>query len=598
MNDKIEEKIKELQIRIFEKKSELLEQRFEELDLSLEDQLRVLEAERKKWTGETEEIFPKVFDDGVFDMFDLHIHPESFSKAAYQDKSLKELQKLLEAEDFVLGQIALKSVDFDEDVADSEVQEVNKKLNKALLELWQNHYANIAVAYSFYALLDRFYKETGLVKFVMMKNSMLNLLMDYNIKFDFVSEKTGMYVAYSIKSMIDKFEQFVTSEDYRRRSQMISSVNSARTNAVSVNAVTKAKVKINEINPYEGYLVNYCSHNRENTKTVNVVKVSDVDIDLNEPKTLSQLLNEMRSWLELIKQDSESIYKTVEQELGYNIFNGQISHELTNNKMLELVKSRPNLKEYFDEADVYETIPRLFLKTSYLSIKCDERDNKVGETIQTVNWGPGVAKEVMVKTTEKTRKGRDQTKTVFDSNNNEAMNECHTNMENEREKQSSDSRELSRYLDSQSYAHGDVCANLKTLGKGAEVNVEAGVDIQAGIGDQIAKERTETAKIINKTARKQANKAVSQRDVTISEASDETTEEERQQTSRILIKNPNTDAGYVTEYKNLLKSVLMFSVLDDVHIVLSNGKHMSPRIFPISTTFSVTISYIRKHGKT
>ncbi|MBD3353730.1 MAG: hypothetical protein GF364_19755 [Candidatus Lokiarchaeota archaeon] len=552
--DEIEEKLMDEIINDFSKL-------MESSDLSTNQKLMLLRNQKKRFeTQEVPFIRMREVDRGLFDLHDLGVKAESFSKVAYKDVKVDILYEMLREQDVILQEVALTDHDFDESVTDEEVKRVNSELNKAIDDLWHNHYSNLAVAFSFYGILEEFYSKTGLIYFVRQKNSLMDLMIKYNSRFDLVAEKTGMYLIYSVTAMIDNFKSYLGSADYSKHLQLqrTAQVNvTSRTNCVS--------------NPYEGYLKTFTPHETENAVNVNVVKVTDIDIDPNDTKTLSQRLVELKTWFDVIKRNSEAIYTRIEKELEYNISTGQVSGELTNEKMMDLIKNTRYLRPYFENISSYQSKPRIFLSSSFKAYNFDENADILGKTIKTINFPPGVSRDLIIKTGEKTKEGRSKTSTVFDSNSEESNAEFTNEAENERERTSQDTEELRTYIDSQSYLHGDTCVNAKIFGKGADVNIDSGIDVQAGIGKQISKERTESAKNICKAAQKQAQKAMARRDMTVSEASEVITETEREEISRVHVENPNKAGSMSLKFRLVIDSYLTFAVFSDLYVVFSNG---------------------------
>lgn len=504
---------------------------------------------------QVEAVRPKILNNEINDVIFLNINPNSFSKAAYPDLSLQKLSQILVEQDYVFSQIEIPKESFPAEYTEEEIKAKQIQLNKFRQELIENHYSMVYLSLCFYSILDQFSINSDFIQFVIMKNKVASLLIDYNSEFNLRKEWMGISSIYNITDIISEFKTFLSSEEYKKVK------------------LEKLLIQGNQYASSFMVFTNKFNKNSNNdSKSVNMVRVSDIDFS-SAGTTIEQQVDKITQLFDIVRQDSITIFSKI-KDIGYDIFSGKINAELTNSQIIRLIQQTKFLKDYYQKSKMLESRPYFYLINTYKLYIFHEKysmRNSLGETYGHFSITPGETRSLTIKTAEISKKNRLEQSTIFDSNSIEAQEDFDKSLENQNDQSSSYNKDFNAYLDTQSYVRGDTTVGVKLFGNGTNVNVQAGIDVQGGLSTSINNSRKESAKSIEKTAEKHATKQTGKRDVTVSDQTQSSSETTKEETSVIHIANPNKYSNLNILFRQLVEDYLNFVVLDDIYIAFHNG---------------------------
>jgi len=332
-------------------------------------------------------------------------------------------------------------------------------------------------------------------------------------------------------------------------------------------------------------------HSKPQKNTTNIFAVEKLDIPVtidfsNIAGTFDNLWHALRVNIDTALQNMDKLFDLGKQ-INYNVYTnsfGSYAIRDANFSYLEAVRKKITQiypKEYSKESFL---IPVFFLRFYFKKLSFTGEMGYSSKHGYCVDMAPGEKRTVRQKTTETTRKAREETRSILDSSTTSKQNSLTRSLEESKQNSNTTSTQHEDYIDSK--------VNAEAGYKNPLVSVKVAGDCKWGSSNAVENMIDETTNTVDQTVDSEVTEERGQKDTAFTETTKEEIERTQEGGVDRNFENINTGSTLNIMISEMAQQYHTFNVVTDIRMIFANGSDQSDE-FPLSEFNTKIQKYIK-----
>ncbi len=545
--------------------------------------------------------------------------------AAFLDVSLEELVGLLTEERKETDQQMLEAAgDTVPAGAGQDILDGFRATEEKRNEICDNHYDIIAAGGELLHVLDTLLRSYGAVDFVHYKDSISNILIEYNAHNPFLWVRLEQIALQSLQSEISKLIahviDYLVSPDFRlvvsnlgKSNKLISASGQPPGAPVFQINVTKVKLAAKQSRK------NLIEEKKDGKiRSIFQLSLESKSVDLSDGRDPIAIVQDFDSLFNSLILRGNGFIAEIHQlaaGINYNVNTnkfGSVASFADNvtkmaevrTKLIRLINSRRRVSGNARPA-------RILIMSCF-----DWRGFNLGigpcELVSTQTFFPNEERKIRLKTSQVDKTTRSQTQNVLTSNSQEVQDSLEKTVEKEINDNASSSEDRNAYIDQNQQL---TATYTKANNIGGGINIPyIGLNFSAGTNDNMSNTVTIGTKAgssvdTNNTCEKsirnfesavtgQVRTTASKQEISVQDSVEVTSESTREETTEITIKNPNEASPITVAFYTIVQEFLTTHTLADMRLIFWNGQvrteYLLQEVNQLLDTYVLESSPVRK----
>lgn len=519
------------------------------------------------------------------------------TKAAYKDITTYTFFNKLKFYKIAKTKYSINMID--STLSDAEKKQLLNQIITAQQNLFENHFTSIYLLCVAFICLDSIFEKTPTPEILKYKQNVHDIALLYqesaeldtsiensqsqsqnsttqNVTLSqtaqtetgsFISrEQSSLRIISSFNEIISAFEKYYTSAEFLKEA----SVSTVSTRELEGSAQLIKKTSVSTVSTRDLESSAQFLKTNPSKKIVDVIKIEDVpNFDFSQPAaTLSKIADLVLN----VINDSKSTLTTLDTALfPYDVYYTVFPLTESERKM-NIIESK--LDKFIDQAqDMSMLSVPIFSVISVFKLYTFKCDPDLNASIYSMQLMPGEKRELRQKSTQMTEEKRQKSSSIFDSLSQDSRQNLTTEINNEKERSNNSTATIENHINNKQKNNASVNVNVKfpevDLG-GFEAGTENSVD--KDLTNNITNTREESNRLVENATQSHSLNVSSNRDVSVTENAESTTQTTQENSSVITFKNPNEASVLNFTFYSMNDVYFSVIVLSDIRILFSNGE--------------------------